>query len=623
MRIFGATRSILSNLVRLQLLAIGLSLCLLFSLFYVVSESTIKAERESRINQIRVEIDADQERLRAWKYMGMELAVEQATTELVKKFRLDSLQVGLRADLQKNIDARSFLLPKDPDATLDEDFVLLARLPKLQQSLVGSVNTYVMFFLLLLIVSFSIILIWSARYVKVKILKPFQDLVAQFEVQEKTKNFYLSSIPAEAEVGSIIDRVIQTYNLSKKRDEERARFQLARQVAHDIKSPLLALDVATEDLDGLSETSRVLIVDSVQRISDIANNLLSQSGQTETAAGPIYLDCEIEKLVSEKRTRYRDHKGLEIEFLSVNAGSELFSTGHASKFRRSLSNLINNAIEAMGGRGKLQISLEAHSKDSVCIRVIDNGCGIPADKLQRIAERGYSFNKKGGHGLGLSYAKESIEEMGGQLQIFSQPEKGTEVQLLLPRCPAPAIYRLEIDVSPYHRFVFVDDYDNVLDIWRKKLLENAAIMAGIETLFFTNLAEFRNWLARQEVSERDLFFIDYHFNREQIRGTDVIGEFSLGQRAILVSSQFDHPHVVERCKALGVGILPKQKITRLQLRRDQQPSILGRDDKANTAGERAKSWSERRQQLEIALANLEASKSSKVDGLSNFIEDQI
>jgi signal transduction histidine kinase len=93
---------------------------------------------------------------------------------------------------------------------------------------------------------------------------------------------------------------------------------------------------------------------------------------------------------------------------------------------RLLSNLINNAIEAHATR----ILIQAENVQPVTrIKISDNGKGIPNDKLKKVIEKGFSFNKKSGTGLGLSYAKEVTEKSGGQLILFSTLGEGTEIIL--------------------------------------------------------------------------------------------------------------------------------------------------------------------------------------------------
>ena len=103
-----------------------------------------------------------------------------------------------------------------------------------------------------------------------------------------------------------------------------------------------------------------------------------------------------------------------------------------------LSNLLDNAIKyAPGGHVRLAAKVSGDGT-MVELAVSDDGCGIPAEDLPRIAERFYRVDKArgrefGGTGLGLSIVKHIVQSHGGQLSIESRLGGGTTVRVALPR----------------------------------------------------------------------------------------------------------------------------------------------------------------------------------------------
>ncbi len=98
---------------------------------------------------------------------------------------------------------------------------------------------------------------------------------------------------------------------------------------------------------------------------------------------------------------------------------------HASQLNQVFLNLINNAAHAIGEGGTIRISTRA-DQDGISIRVSDTGTGIAADVLPRIFEPYYTTKPAGqGTGIGLSIAREIVENHGGTISVESTSPEGT------------------------------------------------------------------------------------------------------------------------------------------------------------------------------------------------------
>jgi len=219
---------------------------------------------------------------------------------------------------------------------------------------------------------------------------------------------------------------------------------LAAQVAHDIRSPLAALDTALKDVSGLPEEKRELISAAAGRIRAIADDLLEKNrrgaGELPRAAGPLapqLLPGLIVPVIEEKRLQYRGVAGVAIETVFAAGASGLRARVDPVEFGRLLSNLVNNSVEALERGGRVTVLL-ARRESSAELKVQDDGKGIPPELLGRLGGRGETHGKAGGSGLGLHHARTAVESWGGSLAISSEPGKGTTVTLSLPLSELPS-----------------------------------------------------------------------------------------------------------------------------------------------------------------------------------------
>lgn len=217
---------------------------------------------------------------------------------------------------------------------------------------------------------------------------------------------------------------------------------VARQVAHDIRSPLSALKVLVDD-PSIPVDRRAFVRAAVERISATANDLLKTARVTQGGApialanGEVVLIQDLlEAAVGEKKVEW---KGLDANVSLVYGKEQVFVVASRPKLAAILSNLLNNSIEARAEGRQFEVKVSALDyRKSVVIAIQDNGKGIGEELLPELGKREVSVGKSDGNGLGLFTAYAYIKSVGGDLKISSRPGDGTLVTIELPKAEAKA-----------------------------------------------------------------------------------------------------------------------------------------------------------------------------------------
>jgi len=345
-----------------------------------------------------------------------------------------------------------------------------------------------------------------------------------------------------------------------------ATAEIASQVSHDIRSPLSALNMIVGTLQGLPEDKRHIIRSATQRINDIANQLLQKSKNPNdkvTSADFVkqshatMLVSVLDSVISEKRVQYREKMDVQIRG-DLDQGYGLFASIDASELARTLSNLINNSVEALNGPGLITVQLKSDHEFAL-ITIQDNGKGIPAEVLTKLGERGITHGKEGsqsGSGLGVSHAQKAVEDAGGQFRIESTLGAGTKVTLAFPKAKAPWWFVEKLSIVPNQTIVSLDDDQSIHQIWNGRIKSATPPKAQIRHLSFSSTASLEDWY-RSHQKENTLFLVDYEILGQSSNGLDVIERLGIAKQSVLVTSRFDEAHVRDRAKPLGVKILPK------------------------------------------------------------------
>ena len=364
------------------------------------------------------------------------------------------------------------------------------------------------------------------------------------------------------EYKQIADRFVDEHNtmlnLQKEKTYYEIRKNIAEQVAHDIRSPLAAINTAVSNVISISENKRIMIRNAAKRINDIANNLLQSKNTLEDINfSPELIFVVLDNIVSEKRYEYHNTQ-VNFKLTYTDYGYNCFAKINLDSFKRVLSNLINNSIEAIDFDGSVIISLNCNPTH-VEITIEDTGCGIPADILPKVTEQGFSFNKKNGAGFGLSYARQYIEQISGKMFIQSDINLGTKISISLIRAEIPSWFCETLKIQPQSLVIVLDDDPSIHDAWNVRFSQ----MPAIQITHFYSYSDLSKYTI--DHSKNILYLIDYELLDDQKNGLDIIEELKLTDKAILVTSCFEDLALRLRCESIGVKIIPKSNVPYIQI----------------------------------------------------------
>lgn len=223
--------------------------------------------------------------------------------------------------------------------------------------------------------------------------------------------------------------VYNYYKTNKISSQNKLWAGMAKETAHQIGTPLSSLIGWIEIMkaDNVDETMVEEIEKDVNRLLNITDRF------SKIGSEPVLENCE---LITETKNAF--------EYLQSRFSKNIVFTFKAPDFEIpikinptlhswTIENLVKNAIDAMKGRGNINITVEDDGKTTK-INISDSGKGIPKNQFKTIFEPGFT-TKKRGWGLGLSLTKRIVEEYhNGKIKVLqSEINKGTTFQIQYKR----------------------------------------------------------------------------------------------------------------------------------------------------------------------------------------------
>lgn len=264
-------------------------------------------------------------------------------------------------------------------------------------------------------------------------------------------NQELGSIPVRLRAAGLLDAqnklvggVEVFQDISEIKTLERERANIVSMFAHDLKSPLVAIQgLALRLLRHHEESSpekKVKYLEMVRKgasdLEGVLNDFLDfarmETGSLKFNFSATDLDKEFLELLEIYRPRFSEDN-IELAMLSTDKLPVI--EADASHLRRAFRNILDNALKYSKPGGK--VTLQAKEEpDEVIIDFKDQGVGIDPEELPHIFDmfyRGKDGGKKKGHGLGLAGVKAIVKGHGGKVLVSSELGKGTTFTVHLPK----------------------------------------------------------------------------------------------------------------------------------------------------------------------------------------------
>ena len=242
------------------------------------------------------------------------------------------------------------------------------------------------------------------------------------------------------ELGNALD------TMRKKLDGKQYVEQYVQTLTHEMKSPLAAIRGASEILEeNPPEMDRVKFLDNIKtqsmRLSEMIDKMLALASveyrQNEIERENINLSelCRyVLNSFEQGANKKQSHK--KIQWHSEGLNTDAIIQGDAFLITQALQNLLDNAIDFSPEYGHVKLSLESEH-NHYCIKIKDQGSGIPDYAAERLFERFYSLPRpdtgQRSSGLGLSFVKEVALAHKGEITLVNHPEGGVLASLSLAK----------------------------------------------------------------------------------------------------------------------------------------------------------------------------------------------
>jgi PAS domain S-box-containing protein len=330
-------------------------------------------------------------------------------------------------------------------------------------------------------------------------------------------------------------------------------------MAHDIVSPLVSLSFIMKTCQDLPEKQRSNLRNAITDINNIATALLNRDKQDEKDNASmekqhILVPLALLETIYQKKREHHD-KAIDIHYVLDPSLNFTFMEGDQSNFRRMLSNLINNSVDAFENRpGIINIALHVEKKN-VIITIQDNGKGMPSETVAKILRKeSVRTTKADGHGIGLSQVRNTLDLYKGKMAIDSTEGVGTTITLTFPVSDTP---KWVTDRLVFHRgdtVMVLDNDESMKGIW-EDLLKNH--MNDIKFEFFSNENDAADFISSSLEKNKIFLLVDYEL-KEKDMGLKFVLENDMKNQSIIVTSIHNDKKIQDLIESCGMKMIPKQ-----------------------------------------------------------------
>lgn len=228
----------------------------------------------------------------------------------------------------------------------------------------------------------------------------------------------------------ITSRKVHTEGLLQKSEKLAMLGQMAAGIAHEIRNPLTSIKGFIHLLksNNLDEEYFDIVFSELERINSIVGEFLVLAKPSVAN----FVEQDVTILIKDIVTLIDTQSILSNVQIFVEFDRDLPMVNcEKNQLKQVFLNIIKNSIEAMPNGGNIDVKVKAKEEGKISIEIIDQGIGIPKERMSTLGEPFYSTKEKG-TGLGLMTCFKIIESHNGQFIINSKLNEGTTIEIILP-----------------------------------------------------------------------------------------------------------------------------------------------------------------------------------------------
>jgi two-component system sensor histidine kinase CpxA len=218
--------------------------------------------------------------------------------------------------------------------------------------------------------------------------------------------------------------------------------RLFRDISHELRTPLarqqIALELLARKIPDTEHQSLHRIEREIERMNALIDQVLSLLRLEQQGQSPSNETYDLGALL-QKLTQDAQFEAQSKHQILLQQPDQILLTGQPELVSRAVENILRNAIRYTSDDGRVFLQVEKH-KDSVVIRIEDEGDGVPEDSLKRLFEPFYRVEtsrnqQSGGYGVGMAIAEQAIRAQGGTIEASNRSTGGLRVDISLPNTP--------------------------------------------------------------------------------------------------------------------------------------------------------------------------------------------
>lgn len=355
-------------------------------------------------------------------------------------------------------------------------------------------------------------------------------------IRAQTKRFESRISEFETKIRSEVAlRTKQETEASKSREY----IEKVREIQHDMRSPLSSLLSAQGHLSGDEEAQGALTsgIRGIQRMLDELSEVENEAQAPQLTIAELIVE-ETAMLV---RSKFLTSKQLKLNVVYDGACLSAVSVVPGG-LARVLENLLENAFDASSPGG--EITLRVKSNQGICrIAVEDHGCGVSAEAIPRLFEKGATFGKVNGTGRGLYQCKRNVESWNGNIN-YEPLNPGSRFSIYLPLLQTGVPF---VGLPQAQNLIVIDDDPSTAE---------SLASGGFQIRGLALSVDAGRKLLSQPRLEDTIILVDQRLDQGKL-GTDLIASQRDRRGIILCTNDFDNPETLRLARQIGVGILPK------------------------------------------------------------------